>query len=520
MTTVTNRMTPSTASTPGAVSVPGTAPATATTGATPDAATTGGVSGLDIATLAGPAPMATPVPTPVTGGLNAIGARLTTLPSGPSLFELRPGVQQDAVSLPTILQQLVGSPQVDAFVQGLATEIKQKLGVDVAPAMIAAARANPERVVDMLAFSPNQMRAGFNALHTHHQLTTPAPTSTQPTHSKSRQLPQRFDTADLDTVAITRSAGDLKQLAPGLWRGDVPNASMSDAAAKQNIVLAEIVDRLADNAGRPPKERFVVEHQGGRYTSLPHFIEALMGDGYTVEAKITHRVADFVGLKTRAPDGTIIDVPVAAMVKTGVKDARGREAVLPGVHSEVVFSIRAGTHSSDPKLEGDIKWYQGVPNTGFFPCDTMRKSSWTGTTTAATIPAQDGLKAITLAGILADVIQDVSHKEGLAMAGYGVTGVCNDSVAILQQAMTGQVTGYPLFMRDAVLLKEIDLRLKDSNRTDDSALKTLKAAIAAVPSDDVPNTTSTARALSSIPWPAGQAPFFSTEAAREILTKS
>jgi hypothetical protein len=210
---------------------------------------------------------------------------------------------------------------------------------------------------------------------------------------------------------------------------------------------------------------------------------------------------------------------VAAMVKTGVKDAQGREAVLPSVHSEVVFSIRAGAHSSDPKLEGDIKWYQGVPNTGFFPCETMRKSTWTGTLAAATIPARDGLRAITLAGVLADVIQDVSHKEGLAMAGYGITGVCNDSVAILQQAMTGQVTGYPLFMRDAVLLKEIDLRLNDKNRSDDGALKALKAAIAAVPSDDTPTATSTARALSSIPWPAGQAPYISTEAAREILTK-
>jgi hypothetical protein len=518
MTTVTNRPTttlPNTTPTTNATAAT-TAPEVTTTA--PEVTTT--TTGLEAATLAGPTPVATPVATAVTGGLNAIGARLATLPTGPSLFELRPGVQPDAVSLPTVLKQLAGSPQADAFVDGLAKEIKTTFGIDVPPALIAAARANPDRVTDMLAFSPAQMRAGFDAMHAHHQLTTPASTSTQPNHSKSRQLPQRFDTRTLDTIAITRSTGDLKQLAPGLWRGDVPNAGMSDAAAKQNIVLAEIVDRLADNAGKPQKERFVVEHRGGRYTSLPHFIEALQKDGYTVEAKITHRVADFVALKTKAPDGSILDVPVAAMVKTGVKDAKGREAVLPSVHSEVVFSIRAGAHSSDPKLEGDIKWYQGVPNTGFFPCETMRKSTWTGTTTAATIPAQDGLKAITLAGVLADVIQDVSHKEGLAMAGYGVTGVCNDSVAILQQAMTGQVTGYPLFMRDAVLLKEIDLRLNDTNRTDDSALKTLKAAIVAVPSDDAPNATSTTRALASIPWPAGQAPFFSTETAREVLAKA
>ena len=161
-----------------------------------------------------------------------------------------------------------------------------------------------------------------------------------------------------------------------------------------------------------------------------------------------------------------------------------------------------------------------MPNTGFFPCDSMRKSTWTGSMTATTLDDSRASQAMALCAVLGDVIQDVSVAKKLAMSGYGVTGVCNDSVAVIQQAMTGTITGYPLFMRDGVLLPEIETRLKDRNRHDDAALKTLKAAIAAAPSDDVANASAAKRALASMPWAAGQAPFASTEAARAILEQA
>jgi hypothetical protein len=460
--------------------------------------------------------MPTTKPTP--GGLTVLGARLAS-PTGPSLLELRPGIQADAVSLPTILRQMAHAPHINALVDTLVAEVSSNYGIEVPPTLIAAARATPERIVDLLAFSPKQMRAGFEALHARHRLTSATSSSpAQPSHTKSRQLPQHLDTATLGALPIVRSRGDLTELAPGLWRGDVPNAGLSDAQAARNIALAEIIDRLADNAGKAAADCFVVTHLGQRFSSLPTFIEALQRDGYSIEATFTHRVADFAALKTRAPDGTILDVPLAAMVRTGVKDAAGREAVLPSVHSEVVFSIRAGAQSTPPTLEGDIKWYQGVPNTGFFPCETMRKSTWTGSSTAATLATPDAVRAMTMAAVLADVIQDVARHEGLAMSGYGMTGVCNDSVAIVQQAMTGRVTAYPLFMRDALLLTELDRRLQGASAAEGDVLRSVRAAIVAVPSDARRNATSSARALASIPWPAGRAPLSSTELAREILT--
>jgi hypothetical protein len=147
----------------------------------------------------------------------------------------------------------------------------------------------------------------------------------------------------------------------------------------------------------------------------------------------------------------------------------------------------------------------------------MRPSTWTGRTVAGTFNNADSFKAMGLCGVFADVVQDVSTQANLTMAGYGITGVCNDSVAVIQQAMTGSSTAYPLFMRDAVLTPAITARLNDKNHSDDGSLKTLAAAMAAVPADDVANASARTRALASLPWAAGQEPFASTEEARRIL---
>ena len=499
-----------------------TTPPTATPTTTPTTtttATTTTTTGLSAATTNGPLPTATVLAPHLGNGLSALASRLSPVlaSSKTPLLELRPGVVADAVSVTAVLKQLSGA-QAHGVIDGLALQMKQHLGVDLPPALVAAAKANPERVVDLLALTTGQMHAGFDALHAHHQVQTATTSTTGAPAARVRQLPKTLKTQNLDTIAISRPQGELKQLQPGLWQGDVKNDKLDDKAAKKNIVLAEVFDRLATNPTAPRGELFAVEHNGHRFTNLQNFVAELIKDGHTLEAVISHRVADFCSLKTKAPDGSILDVPAAVLVKTGFKDAAGNEAVVPGVHSEVVFRVRSGPGTRGEKLDGDIKWYQGVPNTGFFPCELMRKSTWTGTVDVATLDQPKALQALQLAAVLGDVIQDVGQQKNLAMSGYGVTGVCNDSVAILQQAMTGNVTGYPLFMRDAVLLPEIDKRLNDKNQRDDKALQALKTAIQQVPNDDAANGSQKARALASIPWTPGAEPFTSVQDARTILS--
>jgi hypothetical protein len=124
-----------------------------------------------------------------------------------------------------------------------------------------------------------------------------------------------------------------------------------------------------------------------------------------------------------------------------------------------------------------------------------------------------------LAGLLGDVINDSAADQHLAMGGYGVTGVCNDSIAVLQQALAGRVTAYPLLERDETLAQELGKHIA-AGGPDADAFRTLAASLAAVPNDMTPNASARERALASLPWAPGEEPFQSAVDARAILEGS
>jgi hypothetical protein len=205
------------------------------------------------------------------------------------------------------------------------------------------------------------------------------------------------------------------------------------------------------------------------------------------------------------------------MVKTGMVDAMGKEAVVPSAHSEMIISLRAGPNTQGPKLDSDQRYFQGVNGTGFFPAGGFADPKWCGRVNQAELSGDQAMKAINLAGVFTDVVQQSAKKLDLYADGYGVTGVCNDSVAVVEQAMTGKAHEYPLLMKDQTLLGELTRRLGDADKSDDALCQSLKQAINDLPSDMRQNPTSRSRALSSLPWAAGQEPFQSTVDARKIL---
>jgi ApbE superfamily uncharacterized protein (UPF0280 family) len=96
--------------------------------------------------------------------------------------------------------------------------------------------------------------------------------------------------------------------------------------------------------------------------------------------------------------------------------------------------------------------------------------------------------------------------------------VCNDSVAVVQQAVTGHADAYPLLMKDSVLHDALAERLGDANKADDPAYKAIRKAMRELPSDVRANESQKQRALASLPWAAGKEPFVSSEEARRILS--
>lgn len=467
-----------------------------------------GVSQADLPTAKPKGGMKVGIP-----GLAMAAAQKQSAATKPS-FELLPGRYPGAVSLPTVVTQVANGPEGQAQLKALIADIEQKTGIKPPPALVQAVLANPTRFGELLVATPAQMSAGvdgLNAAYKAGKLPELPP--------MAANLPSGFDLANIDKAPVTRPEAVMKELGPGLFQGDIKNDAISDKQAKRNIVMAEVFDRLAGNSNKPTADRFEVDYDGSTFTRLETFLDKLAANGHDVTVAFEHRVANFANLKAQAPDGSFLDVPAALLVRTGIKDeTTGQEAVLPAVHSEMVISVDSSNVTKGPKLDAKTKWFQGISGTGFFPAELSQTPRWCGDKTSATLTGDKALEAVHLAGLTSDLINVSAKEQGLAVGGYGATGVCNDSVAVVQRALTGKTAAYPLLMRDGTLMAELQERLSDKNKLDDPEYKAIGAAIKALPSDVKLNDTARERAREGgMPWDEGKEPFQHVVDARQIL---
>ncbi|MBI2376495.1 MAG: hypothetical protein HYV07_21045, partial [Deltaproteobacteria bacterium] len=422
-----------------------------------------------------PAPLSTPLgPTPTfsasptgpaepSSWISAQGAKKAQK----GVLALVPGRYPDAVGLPDVLAEAKKSGQAQAAIQKLAGSFQQLTGIAPDAALVAAAVANPADVADLLTATPDQLSKGIDALNAAEDAN-----GVPKLAPKARRLPKKLDLSKADAISIELPAPTLKELAPGLLQGDLPTALPPDRV-KSNVIVSELLDRLADNESASKADRFSVKLGAHTHRTVAGFLRALAADHHTIEVTVEHRIANFANLKTKAPDGKILDVPAALMVRTGVLDELGREAVVPATHSELVFHLRSTDQSKGPKVDADVKFYQGISGTGFFACDTVATPNWCGRGVTDTFKGKDAIRAGELAGLLSDLINNVAKDLGLAVGGYGATGVCNDSVAVVQHALTGHTSAYPLLMRDETLAKELAERLTDKDTSDDKSYSLL-----------------------------------------------
>jgi hypothetical protein len=469
-------------------------------------------AGLDAASNAHPTVRSGPVRQP--GAPAGVPPQLRVRPA--AVFELTDQAQ-GAVGLPTVLKAVTSRVGQKAVAEHLAAELA-KMGLPLPEAVVAKAARDPAKLLDALTVTPRDMANGIEAMAAAQQAG-----ALPPGEPRKRLLPQKFDLGQLDQVAIERPAVTLKRLAPGLYRGTLPS-DLPDAQARRNTVFAEILDRLADNTGvASRKDKFQVTVDGKNYSRVDTFLGALVKRGWTVDVTCAHRIANFTELKAKpegAPDTAAVDVPAGIMVRTGVRDAQGREAVIPATHAELRIHL---AKPGDAPVEADVKFYQGVPHTGFFPMGLSQEPKWTGSKTVALdngdakVSGRKAVDLLTNAGLLGDLIKDVAKDLNLPMSGYGLTGVCMDSVQVLWTLAGGPLTYYPLMMRDGLLFGELDRRLNDGDKGDDRRYTALREAIARVPADVDPQPDRAKRALASLPWAAGEEPFVSSRDARQIL---
>jgi hypothetical protein len=213
-----------------------------------------------------------------------------------------------------------------------------------------------------------------------------------------------------------------------------------------NRLMATLLNRLAANyalemtkIGDAKRAPFVVQmnRSSPALFQPSDFVEALLASGYSVETLIQTQTTTFgVALCVREVDKTWTNIPLAFFLQDGFSDSAGNESFVGLPHSGLNLEIRGTSESLIPKvsiqhymaIEGLCGWHSNhsanVPWLSRIDCaESVRRGS-------------DVLESVCVAGLQAVVVNAVSTCYDLPFGGYGLTGVCNDSAALLELALS------------------------------------------------------------------------------------
>ena len=246
--------------------------------------------------------------------------------------------------------------------------------------------------------------------------------------------PVHFDVAEILTEGCSARRAELKQVhpsVPGLMTGSVADYSLDDCGLQRAQAFADVLNNLALENGSS------VTHMGKSYSTIEEVIRALIAAGHKIVVSNDRFFADFMGLSYKGKA-----VIASAWLDTGIPLPAGGTLALPSPHTHHTFVV------SGPLVNAKIMYYMGVSGGVSFRAVANVRSPFTGLRTSYTVSsdkqAEDVVRVFTLAGKLRRRWADEARSRQLPAEGYGILGVCNDSTALLEYALKGTVTIFPL----------------------------------------------------------------------------
>jgi hypothetical protein len=191
-----------------------------------------------------------------------------------------------------------------------------------------------------------------------------------------------------------------------------------------------------------------MESSSEAITRPSDLIQVLMDMGHTVEACVrTHPTTFGIALCVREHErgrNPWTHIPLAYFLQNGYSDEDANEAFACLPHSGLNLEISTG-----PVLKqgASIQHFMAIDGLcGWHSNHHVANVPWIHTTDCSPIWQNDNMviDSVCIAGLLAVIINTVGTKYDLPFGGYGLTGVCNDSAALIEYAMSGTTNVYPL----------------------------------------------------------------------------
>src|SRR5262249_3407685 len=138
-------------------------------------------------------------------------------------------------------------------------------------------------------------------------------------------------------------------------------------------------------------------------------------------------------------------VPVATplWVDTGRPLRSGVTLHLPVPHIQLVLRVRGPQVAADVTFYSSLDLGDGNGGTLFRP-DVTGDQPWVGGVLAREYHGAQAREAVRLMGLLRRLAAEKVVRDGLPLDGYFALGVCTLAPALVEQALTGETTVWPL----------------------------------------------------------------------------
>jgi hypothetical protein len=147
-------------------------------------------------------------------------------------------------------------------------------------------------------------------------------------------------------------------------------------------------------------------------------------------------------------DGSWSNIPLAAFLESGYEDKDGRIAPAMMPHSGLDMFIAgplAGKRSDGTPSTLRIQHFNGIEGfCGWHSNEHPEVPFNADVEPGPRLVNEDAIHAAQIAGLYANVLNGLSTELKLPFGGYGLTAVCNDSAALVQQCLYGTCTIYPM----------------------------------------------------------------------------
>lgn len=282
------------------------------------------------------------------------------------------------------------------------------------------------------------------------------------------------------------------RLLPDLYLGLAGVASThTQRESLGNRLLSVLLNRLTSNYLPDMKETdfVVVLDNGHEIRKTEDLVKAIINMGHQVEVVVTSHLTSFgIGLCLKEDNDSFTPIPLAAMVENGYADKSDRKAYTALTHGGMNLEIQSG-----PLLRNiSIQHFIAIDGLCAWASNSNADAPWIRDIECGPrLKGYEVLPAVRLAAMQALVVSTVGTDFALPNGGYGLTGVCNDTAAWLEQSLFGSTHIYPItltgrfaihMLRRAKELEQLIKKNPDFSK-EAKAIHQLIVGLSSLPSD-------------------------------------